>query len=74
MSSGGGGGEGCEGLSGGGVNGVGVSKVGSSGRDAELVQLRCARVLCGCARGLQRWWVLVGWLGRVVSGFVGVYV
>ena len=42
MSSGGGGGEGCEGLSGGGISGVGVSKVGSSGRDAELVRLRCA--------------------------------
>ena len=42
MSSGGGGGEGGEGGGGGGINGVGLSKVGSSGRGAELVQLRCA--------------------------------
>ena len=41
MSGGGGGGEGGEG-GGGGARGVGLSKVGSSGRDAELVRLRCA--------------------------------
>ena len=40
--SGGGGGEGGEGGEGGGGGVVGLSKVGSSGWDAELVRLRCA--------------------------------
>lgn len=62
----GGGGEGCEALGGGGINGVGLPKVGRSGRDTELV------MFCGCACVLYCWGLLLRRLGRVVSGFVGI--